>query len=70
MSKSIKKSCTITTTELELLEIIKDKALNKKLVLDDSKIIRLGIYLVSQLSEDKLLKTNKELTLPKSNKSK
>lgn len=56
MSRTIKKTYTITEIELEKLDKIKDRALDKKVILNDSEIVRFGINLVSKLSIESLIK--------------
>jgi hypothetical protein len=57
-----KKTYTLTSEEISLLANIKDKALSKKVVLNDSLIVRLGIHLVAQLPIDKLIKATSKIT--------
>jgi hypothetical protein len=57
MAKSIRKIFTITKAEIDLLKEIRNKGFAKNLNIPESAIVRLGIHLVSQLSNDKLAKT-------------
>lgn len=60
MAKTFKKNCSITQKEYDLLEKIKDRALSKKIILTDSQIVRMGIHLVSNLSDEKIIKNSEE----------
>ena len=53
-SKVVRKTFSIPSSDLALIEIIKDKALNKKRVLSDSEIVRLGFLILSELSDEDL----------------
>lgn len=55
-AKSIKRSYTLTQPDLDILEKIKDEALNRKVVLTDSQVIRMGLTALSSLSETELEK--------------
>lgn len=59
--KTIIKSFSITKTDAELILKIKDKALNKKVVLSDSAVARIGFLLLSELSDDNLVSLSKRL---------
>lgn len=59
--KSIRKSFSLTKTEIELILKIQDKALNKKVVLSDSEVARIGLLLLSELSDDDLASLSKRL---------
>lgn len=51
----IRKSCALTRQDMENIQKIKEKALNKRIVLSDSQVIRMGIQLMSDLSERRLV---------------
>ena len=59
--KVIRKTFSITKTEIELILKIKDKALNKKVILSDSAIARIGFLLLSDLSDGDLVSLSKRL---------
>lgn len=59
--KVIRKTFSLTKTDIELILKIKDKALNKKNVLSDSAIARIGLLLISELSDDDLVSLSKRL---------
>jgi len=61
-----KKTFSIPSNELQLIDEIKGKALNKKIVLSESEAIRLGILIAKESSEELLVKFAKQLeVLPK-----
>lgn len=53
-TRVIKKTFSIPESELDLVEKIKDIALNKRIVLAESEVLRLGLLVVSELSEEAL----------------
>lgn len=53
-ARVVRKTFSIPETELELIDKIKDKALNRKVVLAESEVVRLGFLILSELSEDDL----------------
>jgi len=53
-ARVVRKTFSIPETELELIGKIKDKALNRKIVLAESEVVRLGFLILSELSEDNL----------------
>ena len=53
----------LTKQDLENIKLIKDKCLNKKIVLNDSYVIRIALGLTVQLSEDDLI--NASMRTPK-----
>jgi len=55
-AKSIKRSYTLTQPDLDILEKIKDEALNRKVVLTDSQVIRMGLIALSSFSQAELEK--------------
>ena len=59
----IRKSYALTKQDLENIKLIKDKCLNKKIVLNDSYVIRIALGLTVQLSEDDLI--NASMRTPK-----
>jgi len=64
--KVAKKTFSIPNNELEFINEIKEKALNKRIVLSESEAIRLGVLIAKEASEDCLAKFAKQLTiLPK-----
>lgn len=54
----IRKSYAITKTDLENIQLIKDKCLNKRIVLSESHIIRLAIKLAAALSEKEIIEAS------------
>jgi len=54
----IRKSYALTKQDLANIKLIKDKCLNKKVVLNDSYVIRLAIGLAANLTEDTLIKAS------------
>ncbi|MFT3742408.1 MAG: hypothetical protein QM752_07100 [Gammaproteobacteria bacterium] len=52
--KPIKRSYTFVQLDLDNLEKIKDTALNRKLVLTDSQVVRMGLIMLSTASESEL----------------
>ena len=59
----IRKSYALTKADLTNIQIIKDKCLNKRIVLSDSHIIRLAIKLATDFSENELIEGS--LKIPK-----
>lgn len=59
--KVVRKSAAVTTDDLDIIQAIKDKCLNYKIVLNDSEVIRLSLLIASQLSEEELINTSKKL---------
>ena len=57
--KSIRKSFSLTKTEIELILKIQDKALNNKVVLSDSEVAMIGLLLLSELSDGDLASLSK-----------
>lgn len=55
-SKAVKKTYSVPAEALELIELIKDRALNKKVVMSDSEVVRLGLLLAAECTEDDLVK--------------
>lgn len=53
-ARVVRKTFSIPETELELIDKIKDKALNRKVVLAESEVVRLGFLMLSELSEGDL----------------
>jgi len=51
----IRKSYALTKQDVENIEKIKDRCLDRKIVLTDSHIVRLAIHLAAELSEDVLI---------------
>lgn len=61
-----RKTYAVTDRALDNIELIKDRALNRKVKLTDSEVIRLGLMLATQLSEDELASNASELeVIPK-----
>ena len=52
----IRKSYALTLEDVAAIQLIKDKCLNQKVVLNDSHTIRLALMLAAKLSEDQLVK--------------
>jgi hypothetical protein len=59
--KIIRKSYALTKNDIDHIQQIKDKCLNKRVVLNDSHIIRIALMLASKLNEDALIKASKEV---------
>lgn len=59
----IGKSFTLIKNDLENIKLIKEKCLNKRVVVSDSQVVRLALYLAAQLIEDDLI--NASLEIPK-----
>lgn len=59
--KVIRKSYALTKHDLENILIIKDKCLNRKVVLNDSYVIRLALELTVKLTEDILIKASQKV---------
>jgi hypothetical protein len=57
----IRKSYALTKHDLKNIELIKDKCLNKKIVLRDSFIIRLALELAGKLPEEDLIKGSEKI---------
>jgi len=55
-SKTIKRSYTFIQTDLDNIEKIKDHALNRKLVLTDSQVVRMGLMLLTSTADTELEK--------------
>ncbi len=50
----IRKSYALTKKDIDNIQLIKEKCLNKRVVVNDSHIIRLAIKLAADLSDDTL----------------
>ncbi len=59
--KVIRKSFALTRQDLEKINIIKDRCLNQKVVLNDSHVIRMSINLAIKLTENELIKSSLEV---------
>ncbi len=53
-ARVVRKTFSIPESELGLINKIKDKALNKKIVLAESEVVRLGFLMLSELPDDDL----------------
>jgi len=53
-AKSIKRSYTLTHPDIDNIEMVKDKALNRKVVLTDSQVVRMGLMVIASYSETEL----------------
>ena len=53
-ARVVRKTFSIPEIELNLIHKIKDKALNRKVVLSESEVVRLGFLILSELSDDDL----------------
>ncbi len=51
----IRKTFSIPVEELKNIELIKDKALNKKIILRDSEVIRMSLLMMIEVSEEDLI---------------
>ena len=56
MAKVATKTFSIPEDELKLIETIKDKALNKRVVISDSEAIRLGLFIAVASPDDVIVK--------------
>jgi hypothetical protein len=54
--KVIKKTFSIPIAELNNITIIKEKALNKRVVINDSAVIRIALLITSELREEDVIK--------------
>ncbi|HVV69584.1 MAG TPA: hypothetical protein VHE99_11245 [Gammaproteobacteria bacterium] len=52
--KPIKRSYSFIQIDLDNIEKIKDRALNRKLVLTDSQVVRMALMMLSSASENEL----------------
>ena len=52
----IRKSVSFPEETLVSIDTIKDRALNKKIILSDSEVVRLGVQMVFELQEEELYK--------------
>ncbi|MFT3742076.1 MAG: hypothetical protein QM752_05315 [Gammaproteobacteria bacterium] len=53
-AKSIKRSYTLTHLDVDNIEAVKDRALNRKVVLTDSQVVRMGLTVIASYSETEL----------------
>lgn len=58
--KIIRKSYALTDEDVENIRQIKEKCLNRRVVLNDSHIVRMALKLTSALSEEVLVKASTE----------
>jgi hypothetical protein len=61
VERIMRKSYAVTQTDLKNIQTIKEKCLNKRVVLNSSWIIRMALNLVSKLSEDELIKASRQV---------
>ena len=59
--KITRKSYALTKQDIDHIQQIKDKCLNKRVVLNDSHIVRIALMLAAKLSEDSLIKASTEV---------
>lgn len=59
--KIIRKSYALTKQDVERIKQIQDKCLNKKVVLNDSHVIRIALMLAEKLNEDVLIRASIEV---------
>lgn len=59
MARTKRKTYTLTKKEEDILEDIKDRALSKKIVLNDSQIIRISLKIANEFSIDKIIEVSK-----------
>ncbi len=59
----IRKSYALTKEDVANIQIIKEKCLNKRVVLSDSHIVRLALKIAADLSEKELIESS--LRIPK-----
>ena len=57
----MRKSYAVTKRDLNNIQIIKDKCLDKKVVLNSSWIIRMSLDIAAHLSEDALIKASRQV---------
>lgn len=57
----VRKSYALMQDDIENIEAIKDKCLNKKVVLSDSHVVRLSIKLAASLSEKELIQLSEQI---------
>ena len=60
-SRVHRKTYAVTDKALDNIELIKDRALNRKVKLTDSETVRLGLMLATRLTEDDLVSSASEL---------
>lgn len=53
-ARIVRKTFSIPENELQLIGKVREKALNKRVVLADSEIVRIGLLIASELSDEKL----------------
>lgn len=59
--KIIRKSYALTKQDINHIQQIKERCLNKRIVLNDSHVIRIALMLASKLNEDELTKASIEV---------
>ncbi len=59
--KIIRKSYALTKQDINHIQQIQDRCLNKKVVLNDSHVIRIALMLTSRLSENELIEASVEM---------
>lgn len=60
-TRVIRKTFSMPESELSLIEQAKNKALNRRIVLGESEVLRIGLMMVSELSDDALEKISGRL---------
>ena len=60
-ARVIRKTFSIPESELSLIEQVKNKALNRRIVLGEGEVLRIGLMMMSELSDDELEKVSARL---------
>ncbi|OGT35636.1 MAG: hypothetical protein A3F11_06935 [Gammaproteobacteria bacterium RIFCSPHIGHO2_12_FULL_37_14] len=60
-ARVIRKTFSMPESELSLIEQVKNKALNRRVVLGEGEVLRIGLMMVSELSDDELEKVSGRL---------
>jgi hypothetical protein len=56
------KSFTLTKQDFENIKLIKEKCLDKRVVVTDSQVVRLGLSVAAKMSENALVSASEKLT--------
>lgn len=59
--KVIRRSYALTRQDVNHIELIKDKFLNHRVVINDSHVVRLALHLAASFSEANLLEASKQI---------
>jgi hypothetical protein len=61
IERVIRKSYALTKQDIDHIHKIQDKCLNKKIVINDSHVVRIALMLAAKLNEDALIKASTEV---------